>query len=169
MTFWFTEQRHYPFIKTLVGHGLSSAREGEGRLLDTSGNLANARYALLGIGLTTASSLLWDVGIVGTLAAFGILGAAFVQAGRLARRRGSGAYQCGLFEGIQATIALVALSFFHKNYFTFHLGYQVFVLTLLGFVVWASRRIDRPVSADRQSSEPRTIAAVRDQRPSALA
>lgn len=161
LTFWFTEQSHYPLTKTLFGHGLSAARDGEGRLLDTSKNLANTRYAHLGIGLTTASSLLWDVGLVGTAAAFWLLCTAFFQAGRLARQFVGSAYHAGLFEGLQATVFLVALSFFHKNYFTFHLGYQILFWTLLGFIVWASRRLDSHAARDGREKLRPGLFAVR--------
>jgi len=161
LTFWFEEQRRYPLVKTLFGHGLSAAREGEGRLLDTSHNLANTRYALVGIGLTTTSSLLWDVGVVGTAAAFALLYTAFVQTGRLAGRFAGNAYRSGLFEGLQATILLVALSFFHKNYFTFHLGYQVLFMTLIGFIVWASRQLEGQPSVEQRSKSHPRIFGVR--------
>jgi hypothetical protein len=53
-------------------------------------------------------------------------------------------YHAGLFEGIQAALVLVALSFFHKNSFTFHLGYQVFLLTMLGFLAYSYRWLPVP-------------------------
>ena len=71
LTFWAQQQGTHDPISFVLGNGLGSAHNPAG------GHVA-MRYPNHGIGLTTASSLLWDVGIFG----FGLFGAIFVMAGR---------------------------------------------------------------------------------------
>lgn len=141
---WFTEQRRYPLSKTLLGHGPSASKQSSG-VLDTSDNLASRRYPGMGIGVTSVSSLLWDVGVIGLLSVMAIFVSAFALAGRLARDHAWSPFHAGLFQGLQAGVIILALSLLHKPFFTFQLGYQVFLLTLLGYLVYASRH---PVRRD---------------------
>lgn len=138
LTHWAEERARYPLVHTLIGHGPSESKLASG-VLETSGNLAERRYPGLGIGVTAVSSILWDFGVVGLLAVLLIYVAAFRLAGRLARRHRSSPYLNGLYMGVQAGVAILALSLLHKASFTFHLGYQMFTLLILGMLVAAWR------------------------------
>jgi hypothetical protein len=140
LTHWYREQRRYPLAQTLFGHGLSASRENIG-VIDTTPNLANTVYPGMGIGITTVSSLLWDVGVVGLISVLALFGVAFFSAGRLARKHASSPTWSGLFQGLQACVAIAALSLIHKNFFVFQLGYQVVVLTLLGYLIYAVKHV----------------------------
>lgn len=141
---WYEERKHYPLAHALLGHGLSESKISSG-VLDTSDNLAGRRYPGMGIGVTSISALLWDVGVIGLASVLMVFWTAFRLAGRLARENKGAPYRVGLFEGLQAGVAIVALSLIHKPFFTFQLGYQVFVLVLLGFLVHAARHAPQDV------------------------
>ena len=66
--------------------------------------------------------------------------AAFLAAGRLAThyRRRRDDFHTAVFEGLQAAIAVLALSLAHKNFFVVHLPYQAIVYLLIGFIANAS-------------------------------
>ena len=154
---WFKEQRNHPMSKTLLGHGLSESKLESG-VLDISRNLSSNRYPGLGIGVTSVSALLWDVGLIGLACALAIFLSAFRLAGRLGRQHASSPYLAGLFQGLQAAVVILALSLLHKPFFTFQLGYQVLVAVVLGFLVYSWRNLSpaRPcghatVHAKRQS------------------
>lgn len=151
---WAQERRHYPVSKLLLGHGLSESKISAG-VLDTSDNLASRRYPGMGIGVTAVSALLWDVGVLGLASVLLIFGAAFMLAGRLVREHAATPSMAGLFEGLQAGIAILALSLLHKPFFTFQLGYQVFMLVLLGFLVHSARHSPAaPARRPRPASGP---------------
>jgi hypothetical protein len=135
--------------KVLFGHGLSAAKAGEGKILDTSRNLASVRYPGMGIGVTAASALLWDLGVFGLLAGLSLPLAAYVTAGRLARRVASSPFHVALFEGLQAACLLLTLSLLHKASFTFHLGYQTFFCILLGLLAYLGRHLS-PAAVSNQ-------------------
>lgn len=138
LTHWAEERRHYPLAKALIGHGPSESKLAVG-LLDAPDNLSARRYPGQGIGVTAISSLLWDFGVVGLLSVLWIYFTAFRLAGRLARDWSDAPYHNGLFLGLQAGVAVLALSLLHKASFTYQLGYQVFTLLVLGFLVTAWR------------------------------
>jgi hypothetical protein len=168
LTFWVREAHRYPLSQILLGHGLSSSKEGDGKLLDTSTNLASKVYSGMGIGLTTASALLWDLGILGLLAALSLPLAGYVAAGRLVEQNAASPFHAGLFEGLQAACVLVALSFFHKNSLTFHLGYQVFFGLLFGLLVYCGRHTRHLAAVDTQpavSARPKPLFRARGLQP----
>lgn len=138
ITHWWEERERYSALHALIGHGPSESKLATG-LLDEANNLGSRRYPGMGIGLTSISSVLWDFGVLGLVSLATIYLAAFVLAGRLARRHQASAYLGGLFLGLQAGVAILALSLLHKASFTFQLGYQVFTLLVLGFLVAAWR------------------------------
>jgi hypothetical protein len=65
----------------------------------------------------------------------GMLGSAFFMAGSLARHyRGRDAFRCGLYEGLQAAIAVLALGLAHKDFFVVHIPYQTVTYLIIGYV-----------------------------------
>jgi hypothetical protein len=102
--------------------------------------LAQKKYAGLRIGYTGLSALLWDTGVLGVVCVLGMFASAFFTAGRLAAhyRQQRDAFRTALFEGLQAAMAVLALSLAHKNFFVVHLPYQAVVYLLIGFIANSS-------------------------------
>lgn len=78
MTFWAGLHDWYNPITFLFGHGLGSSY---GAGFD-AGHMAQL-YPKYGINLTTISTLLWDLGVVGLVLYLSILAAAWLQMGRI--------------------------------------------------------------------------------------
>lgn len=62
LAFWYHEQSWSNPIATVFGYGLGASYDGEGSLVP--GYLAR-RYPNMGIGLTTITTVLWDLGLAG--------------------------------------------------------------------------------------------------------
>lgn len=139
LEFWAEQRSRYGIKELLVGHGPGEAREQSGALDLASDNLASTRYAGMGIGVTSAAGLLWELGIAGACVVAALFVSAFRLAGRLAGRAKPGRER-GWFTGLQAVVAMVALTMLHKDYFLFHFEYQTFLLLLLGYLVHVARR-----------------------------
>ncbi len=133
LTFWAEEHATANPVHTLVGHGLGASREQEDSGLVHT--LAEQKYPGLNIGHTAVSALLWDTGVIGLVTVLGMLGSAFFMAGSLARHyRGRDAFRCGLYEGLQAAIAVLALGLAHKDFFVVHIPYQTVTYLIIGYV-----------------------------------
>lgn len=134
LTFWAQEHVKASPALTLFGHGLGESRAQE-RGLNLADTLAEKRYPGLRIGATALSALLWDTGIFGTFTVLGMFLSAFLSANWLARHyRGKDRFRTGLFEGLQAGTAVLALSLAHKDFFVVHIAYQTVVYLLIGFI-----------------------------------
>ena len=74
-------------------------------------------------------------GAFGTFTVLGMFLSAFLSANWLARHyRGKDRFRTGLFEGLQAGTAVLALSLAHKDFFVVHIAYQTVVYLLIGFI-----------------------------------
>jgi len=143
LTFWLKEHIRANPINTLVGHGVGASRENSAGLVSAE-TLAEKRYTGLRIGYTALSALLWDTGIIGLITVLGMFGAAFLTAGRLARYyEGKDKFRTGLFEGLQAGMAVLALSLAHKDFFVNHLPYQAFTYMIIGFIAYSWLEVER--------------------------
>ncbi|MFO1468551.1 MAG: hypothetical protein U1F35_19260 [Steroidobacteraceae bacterium] len=143
LTFWAKQHEHANPINTVFGHGVGASRETEGGI-DTAHTLAEIKYPGLRIGYTALSALLWDVGLVGLAMVLAMLLSAYLTAGRVAQfYRGKDPFKTAMFEGLQAAMAVVALSLAHKDFFVVNLPYQTFVYLLVGFIINAGLQVDR--------------------------
>ena len=151
LSFWVKEHVRADPINTLVGHGVGASRENAGGL-DLANTLAEKRYPGLRIGYTALSALLWDTGVIGLITVLGMFASAFLTAGRLARHyRGTDKFRTGLFEGLQAGMAVLALSLAHKDFFIIHLPFQAVTYLTIGFIAYSWLEVAR-------SKEPRPAA-----------
>jgi hypothetical protein len=141
LTFWAKQHVRANPVQTLLGHGPGASREpDDNAVLEVNDTLAQKKYAGLRIGYTGVSMLLWDTGVVGLICVLGMFASAFFIAVRLAahyRRQGDG-FRTAMFEGLQAAIAVLALSLAHKNYFASYVPYQTVVYLLIGFIANSS-------------------------------
>lgn len=135
--FWAKHHGFFNPIETLVGHGLGSS--GEGGSVSVR-NLATYDYRGKGIGLTTISALLWDVGIIGTFAVVAMFWSAFRLSGKiLAKSDANDVIGNGLLMGARVGIAILGLNLIHNNYFTFEFGYQILTMLMFGYVAFRAR------------------------------
>jgi hypothetical protein len=135
VTFWFDEHRHAPLEQLLFGHGVGSTRDAEGAIVEAE-TLAQREYSGMGIGLTTVPAVLWELGVCGLIALAGILLSAFRAAGTLARVYDDVPWRAAVFQGLRASIAILAVSMFHKSSFVFHLPYQALLVCVLGYIAY---------------------------------
>lgn len=149
LTFWAEEHVHANPVNTLFGHGLGASRVQESGLnLGTS--LAESRYGGMQIGYTAISSMLWDTGLIGCGLILGMFYAAFRTSGRLARLHADYPVRAGVFDGLRAAFAILALSLAHKDFFVSHIPFQTLILLLFGYLV-AAEHITRRMVASRSS------------------
>jgi hypothetical protein len=147
VTFWVQEHRHAPLSTLLLGHGAGAARDAEGGAISAD-TLAQRDYAGVGIGLTTVSAVLWELGIIGLACLLAVMIVAFRSAGRLATFYDKEPYRAAMFQGLRVGIALFAVSLIHKSSLTFHLPYQTLLLMVLGYIgYWDAK--SRMKSADQ--------------------
>ena len=135
-TFWIKEHsRISMLIPALIGHG-PGATSGGTALNDNS--LATKRYQRYGIGLTGLSSLLWEVGLLGTLAVLAIFVSAYRHAGRLVEHWRDTVHWSAL-KASQISIPLFAVSLLHNNYFVFDISFQTMLIVVLGYLITMTR------------------------------
>ncbi|MBA3565218.1 MAG: hypothetical protein H0W33_14690 [Gammaproteobacteria bacterium] len=148
IVFWLEEHRNRGLAEILLGHGVGAAREGEGGVVGAR-PLAQREYAGLGIGLTTVSAMLWEVGVIGLAVLLCILWTAYRAAGRLARVHSDVPWRSAVFQGLQVGVAIFTVSLFHKRLLIFHLPYQTLFVLVLGYIgYWQVRAGERSVSVD---------------------
>lgn len=142
LTFWAQEHGRSHPLHVAIGHGIAASRTAEEGEWSVTRTLAEERYHEgLRIGYTAVSALLWDTGILGLIAVMGVMFSAWRTAGRLAMEYAPvDPFHAGIFEGLKAGIAIVAISLAHKDFFVLHLPYQTLVLLMLGYLALAARR-----------------------------
>ena len=138
LLFWAEEQNRYGLASALLGHGLGESRD-ENTVLGLSQSMAVNRYAGLGIGLTSVTSLLWDVGVLGLLLMLGMFISAYRLAGKLSSIHAGSPWQSGWYKGIQGGIAILTLGLAHNNFVVYHFEFQTFVLFVMGYLIHAAR------------------------------
>ena len=143
LTFWAKEHVTANPANTLLGHGMGASREREGGIT-TADTLADKRYRGLRIGYTALSALLWDTGIVGMIMVLGMFASTFFTAGRLSQHyRDKDPFKTSLFEGAQASMAVLTLSLAHKDFFITNIPFQTLAYTLIGFIAYSWLRVER--------------------------
>jgi hypothetical protein len=142
LTFWAEEHAHAHPLHIAIGHGIGASRMAEEDEWSVTRTLAEERYHEgLRIGYTAISAILWDTGVLGLISIAAVLYAAWRTAARLAvDHAGTDPFHAGIFEGLKAGIAIVAISLVHKDFFVLHLPYQTLVLLMLGYLALAARQ-----------------------------
>ncbi|MYN17677.1 hypothetical protein GTP81_13015 [Rugamonas sp. FT107W] len=130
--FWIKEHAHSDEIwHALIGHGPGETNS-TSTLMDPT--LANKRYAGYAIGLTGISSLLWEVGLLGTMAILLMLLAAYRQA-VLLEAKWRGTKQWPLIKTAEISVVLYAVNLLHNNYFVSDISFQTLLFLVLGYLV----------------------------------
>ena len=122
--------------QTLIGHGPGSSLEGGSGI--SRSTLAQRKYRGMGIGLTSFSSLLWELGILGLGIVVALHWVAFVQAGRLAKLDLFSSTEKAALVAAQAAVIVLFLNLPHNNYFVFEIGYQTLQFLIFGYIAYAA-------------------------------
>jgi hypothetical protein len=103
------------------------------------------RYPSYGIGLTVASTLLWDLGVLGLLLFLSILVLAWRTAGRLRQETTEPLVRADV-AAIQVALPLFGFFIFYKPSLLETLSFQIVFAALLGYLAWMHRRHVSPAT-----------------------
>lgn len=132
LTFWAERQGAHDPVSFVFGNGLGSSHT------PTGGHVAMP-YPRHGIGLTAASTLLWDMGVFGFGLFAAILALAWRTAGRLQRESTEPTVRADA-AAIQAALPLFAFYLFYRLTLLETLSFQIVFAVLLGYLAWLHRR-----------------------------
>ncbi len=130
LTFWWDHHDLADPLRFLFGHGIGSSFWGDNSPLP--GHIA-VKYPNYGIGLTTAATLLWDVGVVGLLFHMAIFGAAWATANRVWRHAGDARTRQDAL-AVQAALVCFLVFIFYRDSGVNLLAYEVVVACVLGYL-----------------------------------
>jgi hypothetical protein len=136
LTFWW-DRHDVSSPEFFFGHGLGSSFWGDDSPLP--GHVA-LRYPQHGIGLTTASTLLWDVGVIGLAAYFAIFIAAWMTANQLWKCTTDAAVRSDAL-AIQAAIAIFCVYVFYRDCGVNLMAFEVVVASVLGYLAYLSKTV----------------------------
>jgi len=140
LTFWWDHHDLADPLHFLFGHGLGSSFWGDNSPLPGHIAVMHPNY---GIGLTTAATLLWDVGLVGLVFHIAILGAAWVSANRVWKGGGATWARHDAL-AIQAALACFLVFVFYRDSGVNLLAYEVVVACVLGYLALLRAAQDAP-------------------------
>ncbi len=132
--FWIKYQQSSSgsIVNALIGYGPGATNASS----LTAHSLSRDQFPKYGIGLTGISGLLWDVGVLGTVAALGFFLSAFRLARRLVRQATPYTLRWAHLKGAEAGVAMMGLSLLHNNLFLFEIGFQTIVMLLVGYLIY---------------------------------
>jgi len=128
--FWWLNHGWHEPIQLLLGHGLGSSYFSSGSAV--FGNVA-AAFIGYGIDLTSASSLLWDTGVLGLLLFLSIFIAAWMSAGRLRKTSINPSIRADAL-ATQACIAVLLVFVFYDSTLTNILSFELICAAVLGYL-----------------------------------
>lgn len=132
LSFWAEHQGAKDPVSLVLGNGIGSSH------FTTNGHVAN-RYPAYGIGLTTASTLLWDLGIFGIALFLSILILAWRTAGRLRKETADALVRADAM-AIQTAMPLFGFFVFYRIALLETLSFQIVFAAMLGYLAWLYRR-----------------------------
>lgn len=128
VSFWWSLQGLHDPIGFLFGHGLGSSYG----IIGNSGHIA-AHYPMYGIGLTTASTLLWDVGVIGFTLYFSMFIVAWREANHLSQHTHDSVIKADLLV-IQSTITLLIMFMLYSDSQINLISMEIIMTTVLGYL-----------------------------------
>lgn len=133
LTFWAEQQGLGDPAGALLGHGLGTAH-------DPTGGKVSRRYPSYGIGLTAASTLLWEQGVVGMALFLAILTFAWRTANQVWRAKVAPPWVQADAAAIQAALPLFALYLIYRSSLVEGMSFQIVFWFMLGYLAWLARR-----------------------------
>ncbi len=128
LPFWLEKQGFHDPVSFVFGNGLGSSH------IFTGGHM-DMRHFGYGIGLTAASTLLWDIGLLGTGLFFIILILAWRCAAQLRRESATPEVRADA-AAIQTALALFVFYLFYRLGMLEILSLQIPFAALLGYLAW---------------------------------
>lgn len=141
LTFWAEQQGAHNPVSFLFGNGLGSSHT-------TAGGHVAMRYPNHGIGLTGASTLLWDMGIMGSGLFAAILVLAWRTAGRLRKQSAEPIVRADT-AAIQVGLVIFAVYLFFRQSLMETMSFQIVFAAMLGYLAWLHRRHIRSATESR--------------------
>lgn len=144
LSFWWEQHSLERPFHLFFGHGIGSAYLGMNNLIPGHVALQFSRY---GIDLTSASTLLWDTGIVGFLFHLSLYVFAWSAAGRLWTTVRDPAIRADLL-AIQSALAIFLVFTFYRDSSVNLLSFEIVIALVLGYLAWlvhAHRQADQPL------------------------
>lgn len=129
LSFWFNQQSLSDPLAMFFGNGIGSSFLGQ-----ISGHIG-LMYPGYGINLTTLSTLLWDLGIVGTLLFLAIFVCAWISANRLYRATDNPQVKADLL-AIQVAIALFLVLMDYSQDMVNLIGLEIIYSAMLGYLAY---------------------------------
>jgi hypothetical protein len=133
--YWLEQHGQANLVQMVFGHGIGSSF-GNGIELD-SGHKARA-HPWMFIGLTAASAVLWDLGLVGLMLFVGLLYSAVLAATRLTSVAAPG-FDRAFCRSLQVAAAILAVMLFYSDAMISVPSLQVLTMLVLGLVAWRIR------------------------------
>lgn len=131
LEFWWKNHNMDEPLPMLIGHGLGASRtQGLG-----IGYIAKQYYPMA-IDHTSLALLLWDVGLIGTLAFLSWLLFAFIVAGQLGHSQNLEPWQSALAMGLQAALIPIAISLIYRNDIPYAAPMMFILMAILGLLDW---------------------------------
>jgi hypothetical protein len=151
LTFWWQHQGLHDPIGFLFGHGAGSSYSTTDPGVP-SGAVA-AKFPNYGIALTTASALLWDLGVMGTLLFLSVFVVAYVQAGKLYKQERDPEVRSILL-GIRVAIAIFLAFVPYASSMLSILPFQIVIAIVLGYLarIAVNRDAMRPPAASKAAA-----------------
>lgn len=134
LTFWAEQQGAQDPVSPILGTGVGSTEPAS----LAPGHVAK-RFPTYGVGLTAASTLLWETGIIGFGLFLLVHILAWRAAGRLRKRVTDPLVRADLL-AIQAAIALFVAYLFYRSSVLDILSYQIVFVSVLGYLAWLHRK-----------------------------
>jgi hypothetical protein len=135
LTHWWAHHGLANPHELLFGHGLGSSYFAPASFVH--GHVARA-HGYIGIGLTAASSILWDLGLVGLLVVLAIMAMAWRRAGRALQRAPDGWSRAAMVAA-RVGLVLFSLLLFYSDSLLNALSVQCLWMLTLGGIAVASR------------------------------
>jgi hypothetical protein len=121
-------------LETMFGHGVGASYGAEG--VTTPLNLLHAGRSL---GLVSASSVLWDLGVVGLVLFVSIYVLAAIRCYRLTRIADPG-FDRGLARALFGAVLLLGSTLVYNNAMVLFASQEVLGCVVLGLIAWLDRR-----------------------------
>lgn len=138
LTFWASQQGAHDPVSFVFGNGLGSSHqnmEGQGG----QGGHIESRYPYYGIGLTGASTLLWETGVFGCGLLIAVFARAWIAAGRLYREAFNPMVRADA-NAIQVALSLFVFHLFYNSSLLEAVSFQIVFAAVLGYLAWLYRR-----------------------------
>jgi len=139
LTFWW-EKNNDNLVALFLGHGLDATEEADNeKVLAEPGNVAR-KFPLYGTGLTMASRLLWETGVLGFVLFSLAIFIGFYRCCRLARSSALTSHEQLLALTTASGLGMTFLFLFYNNAFRTSQPANLFIMLMLGITICLRRK-----------------------------